>query len=155
MKRIALLLFCILAYANAFSQNSRNNEIVYHIPQSVKQIFNDEIIKNNIKDNGYYSYYIYLFNYRDTIKLVLSKYDKQKPDAISQKILLKSNRCVQIDKLSLPILLESDIKMSDVTIKIDGNLLLHETLFMPKGLQVNYKINDQGFCEVLSKRYVE
>lgn len=156
MKTQYLFLLCFSTCLNTFAQDVKNDCIVYHIPYSVRNIFDEEMKHNrSIGKNSQYSYYVYLFDYGDTVKLVLSKYDKRNPDAISRKIVLKSNRYVKMNEINLPILLQSDIKMSDAAIKIDGDTLRHETLFIPKGLQVDYMITDQGLCKILLKRYVE
>lgn len=86
----------------------------------------------------------------DTVVIVLSHCYKNKPTKLYNEMVFWSNRFFKIKNMNLPILLESDMKMSSSFVEFKGDDIESNTIFIPKGFEIIYEIQKDGHCRIIS-----
>jgi len=152
MKHTILLLMSIsfLRIIDASAQSDSKHHIYYQLPASVKDKLAEKIDQSDAKERQTMLFYCYYRIHGDTVVIVLSHCYKNKPTKVYNEMVLSSNRFFSVKNMDLPILMESDIKMSSSFVEFKGDDIESNTIFIPKGFEIIYEIQKDGHCRIIS-----
>lgn len=152
MKHTILFLIFIssLGINTSIAQSDSKGHIYYQLPESVKEKLAERLDQFIANESQTMLFYCYYRMHGDTVVIVLSHCYKNKPTKLYNEMVFWSNRFFKIKNMNLPILLESDMKMSSSFVEFKGDDIESNTIFIPKGFEIIYEIQKDGHCRIIS-----